>query len=203
MVAPLLLALLPPGGVPPGPEVLAAVLDAGVDAVVLRGLSACAVRAALGASAPAVRGRFVLHGATDGVDALAAELGLPVHRPAGAPGPGSRSVHDAGGLRASAAAGAPWALLGPVFAPGSKPGDRRPTLGLDGLAALCAIAPLPVVAVGGVGPAQAADCLRAGAAGVAAITGIFGDPGSALACGRAAAALRAAVDAVGQAARAR
>lgn len=203
MVAPRLLALLPPGGALPAASVLCAVLDAGVDEIILRGLGAEAVRAAIRALPVERRAALRLHGATPTVEALAAGFGLGIHWPAGLPGAGSRSAHDAAGLRAAAAQGAPWALLGPVFAPGSKPGDRRPTLGLSGLAALCAGAPLPVIAVGGLGPTTAADCLRAGAAGVAAITGIFVDTCSAAACGRAAAGLRAAVDSVGQPAPAR
>jgi len=203
VVAPRLLALLPPGAAAPPAPVLCAVLDAGIDEIILRGLGPDAARGLLVALPAARRACLRLHGATAGVESLAADFGLPVHWPDGRPGPGSRSVHDAPGLRAAGAAGAPWALLGPVFTPGSKPGDRRPTLGLDGLAALCAAAPLPVIAVGGVGPATAADCLRAGAAGVAAITGIFVDSGSSAACARAAAALRAAVDSVGRAAPAR
>jgi thiamine-phosphate pyrophosphorylase len=72
---------------------------------------------------------------------------------------------------------------GPVWATPSKP-DADPPIGLDGLRALCDAVSTPVVAIGGVDASNAADCIRAGAAGVAVIR-----------AARAAAALRAAVDA--------
>ena len=105
--------------------------------------------------------------------------GLDLHLPDGAaPPPGwtralATSAHDRGGLDRAAAMGCAWALISPVFPPGSKPGDSRPTLGLSGLAALCAVAPLPVLALGGVTPATVGACLRAGAAGVAGMGAFF------------------------------
>lgn len=66
------------------------------------------------------------------------------------------------------------ALVAPIFSPGSKPGDRRPTLGLEGLSRLVASSPLPLFALGGVGLHNAGALRQAGAAGVATITGIFG-----------------------------
>ena len=64
-----------------------------------------------------------------------------------------------------------YLLLGPVFAPHSKPAARAP-VGVDVLAS----ARTPTLALGGIDASNAAACLRAGAHGVAGI-GRFGDPG--------------------------
>ena len=86
-------------------------------------------------------------------------------------------------------ADAGYAQLAPIFAPLSKPAQRKPL----GPAALEAIRGrgVPVLAQGGIEPANAAAVIAAGAAGVA-VTGWLSradDPG------RAAAALRSALDA--------
>ncbi len=78
----------------------------------------------------------------------------------------ARSCHTSGEVAAAAAAGADFAVLGPIFATPSKPGAAP--LGLQCLAEACRL-PLPVLALGGINAARAADCLAAGAAGVAAI----------------------------------
>jgi thiamine-phosphate pyrophosphorylase len=72
---------------------------------------------------------------------------------------------------------------GPVWATPSKP-DADPSIGLDGLRAICVAVSTPVVAIGGVDAGNAADCIRAGAEGVAVIR-----------AARDAAALRRAIDA--------
>ena len=72
---------------------------------------------------------------------------------------------------------------GPVWTTPSKP-DAAPSIGLDGLRAICAAVSIPVVAIGGVDAETAPDCIRAGARGVAVVRGA-----------RDAAAIRAAVDA--------
>jgi thiamine monophosphate synthase len=109
---------------------------------------------------------------------LARERGLSLHAPAWMPPsplrPASQSAHDEAELARAFEAGCAMALVAPIFSPGSKPGDRRPTLGLLGLARLVAACPLPLFALGGVGPHNAGAMRQAGAAGVATITGIFG-----------------------------
>ena len=72
---------------------------------------------------------------------------------------------------AATAWGPDYVLLGPVFAPHSKPAARAP-VGVDVLAS----ARTPTLALGGIDASNAAACLRAGAHGVAGI-GRFGDPG--------------------------
>ncbi|TSC24575.1 thiamine phosphate synthase [Corallococcus sp. Z5C101001] len=65
----------------------------------------------------------------------------------------SVAVHDA--HEAESAAGADLALVSPVFAPGSKPGDTRAPLGLEGFRGLAARLPCPALALGGITPERA------------------------------------------------
>ena len=75
------------------------------------------------------------------------------------------------GPRAAAAAGFELCTLAPIFPPGSKPGDTRPTIGIPGLSVACAGVPgFPVLALGGVAPHRVAPLLAAGAHGIAGIT---------------------------------
>ncbi len=98
------------------------------------------------------------------------------------------SAHSAEDVSAARRAGASYAQLAPIWAPLSKPATRAAI----GAAALEAAARhgLPLLAQGGVGPERCAEVLAAGAAGVAVTGSILmaEDPG------RAAAALRAALD---------
>lgn len=108
-------------------------------------------------------------------------VGAHLHLPASGPTPRdvrphlppgrlvSVAVHDV--AEAGAAEGADLALVSPVFAPGSKPGDTRETLGPDGFQALAARLPCPALALGGL-TAERARGLR-GAAGVAVISAVL------------------------------
>ena len=80
------------------------------------------------------------------------------------------STHDAREL--TAAAGADYVTLSPVFPSASKPG-YGPALGIDRFAAAAAAARLPVIALGGVDAANIASCINAGAAGVAVMGGVM------------------------------
>ncbi|MCC7090144.1 MAG: thiamine phosphate synthase [Dehalococcoidia bacterium] len=90
------------------------------------------------------------------------------------------SVHSLAALARAEAAGATFALFGPVFDAGSK---RAPGVGLSALRAITRAASIPVLAIGGVTPQSVAACVAAGAAGVAAATGVLraGDPAAAIA----------------------
>lgn len=92
------------------------------------------------------------------------------------------SAHDEAELAASAAAGADYATLSPIFPSASKPG-YGPPLGAARLAALVAAARLPVIALGGVDETNAAVCLRAGAAGIAVMGAVMAaaDPAAVMA----------------------
>ncbi|WP_223753800.1 thiamine phosphate synthase [Myxococcus sp. RHSTA-1-4] len=81
----------------------------------------------------------------------------------------SAAVHDM--EEARAASGADLALVSPVFAPGSKPGDTRAQLGPDGFQALAAALPCPALALGGITPERAGDVR--GAAGFAVISAVL------------------------------
>jgi thiamine-phosphate pyrophosphorylase len=81
----------------------------------------------------------------------------------------SVAVHDA--EEARLARGADLALVSPVYAPGSKPGDTRPPLGPEGFQALAASLPCPTLALGGVTPERAAGL--PGAHGFAVISAVL------------------------------
>jgi thiamine-phosphate pyrophosphorylase len=168
-------------------EVIAAAVDAGAPAVVLREKDlpaaerhdlAVRLRAATaGAAALIVAGDPALARAVgaDGVHLAAADI-WPGDSAAGLRV--GRSCHTLGELMATAMGGvAAYATFSPVFATASKPA-YGPALGIDRLAAGCrAVAgvgsPLAVYALGGIGPAQAGACLAAGAAGVAVMGAVM------------------------------
>jgi thiamine-phosphate diphosphorylase len=90
------------------------------------------------------------------------------------------SCHGIGQLTEAEQGGADFAMLSPIFPPGSKVVPA--TLGIDELRRLAEGCAIPIIALGGITPARAAQCLRAGASGVAAIGALFGqdDPGEAV-----------------------
>jgi len=94
------------------------------------------------------------------------------------------SCHTA--AEVGAAKEASYAHVAPVFEPLSKATTRPPL----GTAVLRDARGLPVLAQGGIEPANVAACIAAGAAGVAVTGSILAAPDP----GRAAAALRAALD---------
>lgn len=161
-------------------DVVAAAVDAGARAVVLREKDlADDVRGALLAQlAP------VVHEA--GGLLLSAGRHLPgadgVHQPSDAGPPPiaatttGRSCHDATQVRAAEADGVDYVTVSPVHATASKPG-YGPALGVEGLARLAAAATLPVYALGGIdGPAAVVACRTAGAHGVAVMGAIMRAP---------------------------
>jgi thiamine monophosphate synthase len=80
------------------------------------------------------------------------------------------SVHSREALQRAEAAGVRFVVYGPVFSPGSHPGDP---VGVAALRQMCEATRLPVVAIGGITPERVEACVFAGAVGVAAVTGIF------------------------------
>ena len=94
--------------------------------------------------------------------------------------PAGASVHSLNALRQAEAAGASFAVFGPVFNAGSKPVEG---IGIPALGALASAAAIPLLAIGGVTPERVRECLLAGAVGVAAVTGILRarDPAAAIA----------------------
>lgn len=85
----------------------------------------------------------------------------------------SASVHDRASARRAVAAGASYAVFGPVFAPGCK--EAR-GVGLEPLRAVMHYIETPVIAVGGLTPERVADVVGAGAQGVATVTGVMLQP---------------------------
>lgn len=167
----------------PGPWVrqLPLLVDAGVDGLLLRLTDApAALSTTLDAIPPGLTVLVRPVGPGDAAYAIARGLGL--HLPAAlapadwrAKQPKLLSVacHNRAALRRAADAGADMALLSPVYAPGSKPGDPRPTLGPAGFTDLAATVSIPVLALGGITPERVASL--PGAAGVAGISAFFRD----------------------------
>ncbi|HLL55734.1 MAG TPA: thiamine phosphate synthase [Myxococcaceae bacterium] len=112
---------------------------------------------------------------------VALRVGAHLHLPAGGPRAAearphlpegrwiSAAVHDE--AEARDAEGADFALVSPVFAPGSKPEDTRPPLGPEGFRGLARRLSCPAYALGGM-DADGAGRLG-GVAGVAAITPVL------------------------------
>lgn len=98
------------------------------------------------------------------------------------------AVHSADAAQRAEQDGADIVQVGTVFPSQSHPGG--PTLGLDGLRAICEAVSLPVVAIGGITASNAASVIDAGAAGVAVIGAILDPADTRL----AAAELRRAID---------
>ncbi|MCY1041786.1 thiamine phosphate synthase [Corallococcus sp. bb12-1] len=108
-------------------------------------------------------------------------VGAHLHLPASGPSPRdvrphlpdgriiSVAVHDA--QEAEAATGADFALVSPVFAPGSKPGDTRTPLGPEGFQTLADRLPCPALALGGMTPERARTVPKAW--GVAVISAVL------------------------------
>jgi thiamine monophosphate synthase len=131
--------------------------------------------AALDATGP----RVILHARTPGAAEWAAARGVGIHLPSTADpaawrakvsGPLGLSCHSRAELE-RAQEWCDYATLSPIFPPRSKPDDRRPALGIDGLAAALPGLRLPVLALGGIGPHLVGPCRAAGAWGVAGIGG--------------------------------
>lgn len=170
----------------PPPELAAAAVAGGVDAIQIRmpGAEPADVREAVLAVRERVgRAARVL---VNGDVALAADLGVGLHLPERTGtaaieaarrslGPAAlvgRSVHSP--EAAAASTGADYLLAGHVFPTASHPGQNP--LGLSGLARIVAAARRPVLAIGGVDPTNVAATIRAGAAGVAVISAIAAAP---------------------------
>jgi thiamine-phosphate pyrophosphorylase len=101
--------------------------------------------------------------------------------------PWGRACHSPAAAREALGAGASYALLSPIWSPGSKPTDVRPPLGPD---ALAAAGPGPVLALGGVTPNRLAALCARGAYGGAAIGACFDHPNPETAARAAAAWIR-------------
>ena len=86
----------------------------------------------------------------------------------------SRSVHGMDAARAAVQEGVDYLVLGTVFPSGSHAGG--PTIGIEGVRAVCDGVAIPVLGIGGITAENAGDVIRAGAAGVAVISAIFDAP---------------------------
>ncbi|MEN9796667.1 MAG: putative thiamine-phosphate pyrophosphorylase [Pseudomonadota bacterium] len=131
---------------------------------------------------------------------VALACGAHLHLPEDAPSPGecrpwlpagrwiSVAFHD--GTPLERVEGADVALVSPVFSPGSKPGDTRPTLGVHGFHRLAGTLPCPAWALGGMDPGHARAL--GPAAGVAVISACWRAENPLTACGTLLEVLKAA-----------
>ncbi len=156
-------------------DVVAAVVEAGARAVVLREKdllepqrSRLAER--LDAILEPVGGLLVIAGAAGKRVHLSARDAFPAQRPSLV----GRSCHSTTELAAARLEGCDYVTISPVFATASKPG-YGPALGTHGLAALTVNSP-PAYALGGVHPPDVAGCRAAGAAGVAVMGPVMQNP---------------------------
>ena len=117
---------------------------------------------------------------------IARELGIGLHLPAASASVGDRpallgrSVHDLVEAERAIGDGADYAVVGTIFATGSKPGYAGD--GLGHLGALSdRLAPMPVYAIGGIEARNTGAAIGAGAHGVAVRSAILGaeDPAGA------------------------
>jgi len=99
-------------------------------------------------------------------DAAAARATLGPHALVG------MSIHSAAEAATLDPAVIDYAVAGPAFLTASKPG-YGPSLGPDGLGAICRAANVPVVAIGGIEPDNVAAVTAAGVAGVAVMGSVM------------------------------
>lgn len=159
----------------PLPEVVAAAVECGARAVVLREKDLAEGERAhlaehLRAALEPVNGVLILAGPRGDAVHLSATDPLPAPRPSLV----GRSCHSVGEVERASADGCDYVTLSPVFATPSKPG-YGPALGLPGLAMLSRGSP-PAYALGGIRPRDVPGCLMAGARGVAVMGPVMRDP---------------------------
>ncbi len=164
------------------PQVVAAALDAGAPAILLRDKDLpAAARRSLGAELASLVDDAGARLLVSSDVRLARELGAAgVHLAADDPpcpapvGLLGRSCHDRDEVAAARAEGASYAFVSPVAASGSKPG-YGPVLGPAGVRELVdAAGDLPLLALGGVTPVNAARWREAGVHGLAVMGGVMG-----------------------------
>jgi thiamine-phosphate pyrophosphorylase len=176
----------------PLPDVVAAAVDAGARAVVLRerdlpAPERDALADVLRRLLDAVDGTLVLAGGA--VPAAAVHLTADEPLPEPRPELVGRSCHGPDEVRAAAAEGCDWVTVSPVRLTASKPG-YGPALGTSGLAECCGLG-APVYALGGLDAEDADTCRSAGAHGLAVMGAVMRDPDP----GRVVAGLLRALDA--------
>ena len=82
------------------------------------------------------------------------------------------AVHSVSAARTATEAGANAVVFGPVFAPGSKPGEG---VGLAALSRIVRRTTVPVIAIGGIDAANVRECSSSGASGAAVVSAVFAD----------------------------
>lgn len=89
------------------------------------------------------------------------------------------SIHSVESALAAAGVGADYLIAGHVFETGSKP--RHAGRGLEFIEHVCSAVSIPVIAIGGITPGNTRDVLNSGACGIAILSGILAsaDPESA------------------------
>lgn len=170
-------------------EAVAAALEGGIDAVMLRDKDLpIRDRLAWARRLRALTSRhgasLIVNGSADlciAVDADGVHLpedGLPIPAMRKILGPRrliGASTHSSAGLLAAGREGADYATLSPVYETASK-AAYGPPLGIEAFAAACRTATIPVFALGGIASERLDAVLSRGAAGVAMITAVLASP---------------------------
>jgi thiamine-phosphate diphosphorylase len=162
------------------PDTVAAAVDAGARAIVLRekdlpDAERGRLAERLGALLAAVGGVLIRAGYPGSEGARAVHLAAADPFPQARPELVGRSCHSRAELGRSAAEGCDYATISPVFATASKPG-YGPALGLEGLAAVAGAGP-PAYALAGIAPDAVRGCRVAGAYGIAVMGAVMREPG--------------------------
>jgi thiamine monophosphate synthase len=162
------------------PDTVAAAIDAGARAIVLREKDLPdpdrdRLAEQLGVLLEAVGGVLIRAGRAGSDPGWAVHLAAADPFPRERPELVGRSCHSRAELEQAAAEGCDYATISPLFATASKPG-YGPALGLEGLAALARTGP-PAYALAGITPEDVRGCRAAGAHGVAVMGAIMRKPG--------------------------
>lgn len=161
------------------PDTVAAAVDAGARAIVLRekdlpDAERDRLAEQLGVLLEAVGGVLIRAGHAGSSGASAVHLAAADPFPQARPNLVGRSCHSRAELERAADEGCDYATISPLFATASKPG-YGPALGLAGLAALVRTGP-PAYALAGITPDDVRGCRAAGAHGVAVMGAVMREP---------------------------
>ena len=161
-------------------------VNGGLEAIILREphLSRAAYVELARRLSPLFGQGLLLHASHDDALEIAERSGWGIHLPASIEWAGVRprvsgllgmSCHTVDDLKRAEDAGADYATFSPVFGPLSKPNDRRPTLGPQGIDDAIDQTAIPIIAVGGITTDTADQLGRTRCHGIGSMGHLFPD----------------------------